>query len=114
MIISHGFDVCVCDIIIMILMSTAAAMRSVMAIVRVTSKELTVIIVIAIIIDVIIIVIMNIDGTNRLKAVLSAVRQRFCFQLHREAGGAAKKNLQIKNEKLATLISRSCKEKIKS
>ena len=91
---SHSFDVCVCDIIIMILMSTptAAAMRSVMAIVRVTSKELTVIIVIAIIIDVIIIVIMNIDGTNRLKAVLSAVRQRFCFQLHREAGGAAKKN----------------------
>ena len=65
-------------------------MELVMAIVRVTSMELTVIIVIAIII----IVIMNIDGTNRLKAVLSAVRQRFCFQLHREAGGAAKKNLQ--------------------
>ena len=96
-------------------MSTAAAMRSVMAIVRVTSMDLTVIIVIAIIINVIIIdVIMNIDGTNRLKAVLSAVRQRFCFQLHREAGGAAKKNLQIKNEKLGTLISRSCKEKLKS
>ena len=90
---SHSFDVCVCDIIIMILMSTptAAAMRSVMAIVRVTSKELTVIIVIAIIID----VIMNIDGTNRLKAVLSAVRQRFCFQLHREAGGAARKNQSL-------------------
>ena len=95
---SHSFDVCVCDIIIMILMSTptAAAMRSVMAIVRVTSKELTVIIVIAIIINVIIIdVIMNIDGTNRLKAVLSAVRQRFCFQLHREAGGAARKNQSL-------------------
>ena len=92
-------------------MSTAAAMRSVMAIVRVTSMDLTVIIVIAIII---IDGIMNIDGTNRLKAVLSAVRQRFCFQLHREAGGAAEKNLQIKNEKLGTLISRSCKEKLKS
>ena len=92
-------------------MSTATAMELVMAIVRVTSKELTVIIVIAIII---IDVIMNIDGTNRLKAVLSAVRQRFCFQLHREAGGAAKKNLQIKNEKLGTLISRSCKEKLTS
>ena len=65
-------------------------MELVMAIVRVTSIELTVISVIAIIID----GIMNIDGTNRLKAVLSAVRQRFCFQLHREAGGAAKKNLQ--------------------
>ena len=72
----------------MILMSTAAAMRSVMAIVRVTSMDLTVIIVIVNIID----VIMNIDGTNRLKAVLSAVRQRFCFQLHREAGGAAMEN----------------------
>ena len=73
-------------------MYTATAMELVIAIVRVTSMELTVIIVIAIII--IIDVIMNIDGTNRLKAVLSAVRQRFCFQLHREAGGAAKKNLQ--------------------
>ena len=67
-------------------------MELVMAIVRETSMELTVISVIAIII--IIDVIINIDGTNRLKAVLSAVRQRFCFQLHREAGGAAKKNLQ--------------------
>ena len=75
-------------------MSTVTAMELMIAIVRVTSKELTVIIVIAIIINVIIDVIMNIDGTNRLKAVLSAVRQRFCFQLHREAGGAAKKNLQ--------------------
>ena len=83
-------------------MYTATAMELVIAIVRVTSMELTVIIVIAIII--IIDVIMNIDGTNRLKAVLSAVRQRFCFQLHREAGGAAKKNFQIKNEKLGTLI----------
>ena len=72
-------------------MSTATAMELVMAIVRETSMELTVISVIAIII---IDVIINIDGTNRLKAVLSAVRQRFCFQLHREAGGAAKKNLQ--------------------
>ena len=61
-------------------------MELVMAIVRETSMELTVISVIAIII---IDVIINIDGTNRLKAVLSAVRQRFCFQLHREAGGAA-------------------------
>ena len=86
-------------------------MELVMAIVRETSMELTVISVIAIII---IDVIINIDGTNRLKAVLSAVRQRFCFQLHREAGGAAKKNLQIKNEKLGTLISWNCKEKIKS
>ena len=68
----------------MLLVSTATAMELVMAIVRETSMELTVIIVIAIII--IIDVIMNIDGTNRLKAVLSAVRQRFCFQLHREAG----------------------------
>ena len=76
-------------------------MELVMAIVRETSMELTVISVIAIII---IDVIINIDGTNRLKAVLSAVRQRFCFQLHREAGGAAKKNFQIKNEKLGTLI----------
>ena len=74
-------------------MSTATAMELVMAIVRVTSMELTVIIVIAIII--IIDVIMNIDGTNRLKAVLSAVRQRFCFQLHREAGGAARKNCKV-------------------
>ena len=83
-------------------MSTATAMELVMAIVRETSMELTVISVIAIII---IDVIINIDGTNRLKAVLSAVRQRFCFQLHREAGGAAKKNLRIKNENLRTLIS---------
>ena len=95
----------------MLLVSTATAMELVMAIVRETSMELTVISVIAIII---IDVIINIDGTNRLKAVLSAVRQRFCFQLHREAGGAAKKNLQIKNEKLGTLISWNCKEKLKS
>ena len=73
----------------MLLVSTATAMELVMAIVRETSMELTVISVIAIII---IDVIINIDGTNRLKAVLSAVRQRFCFQLHREAGGAARKN----------------------
>ena len=76
----------------MLLVSTATAMELVMAIVRETSMELTVISVIAIII---IDVIINIDGTNRLKAVLSAVRQRFCFQLHREAGGAARKNKSL-------------------